>query len=324
MTRPTLNMKTGIAGLLAALQLALAPSVHAHLTQPAALGTSLLPCPADDSDSEPQQSNFFDLFREIPALAEFLPDEFHCRHILLRGHFRAADGDGYVGVLYSGLAASYSGRSDPTPNNVTILAFPNEFQSYELNGATVTLSGYAHPVCRSHPAYAPTSQISEPTGPARLQCGDDETLDWGLERPVVVSIDTPPGQFLTGERHRSAVGQLRRVELDASAQREIEDIWSEMISYLPTADLDESAVWMRFLKSSELSPFHSPDFADPADNTILLQPLMLGAEPDQTITCVCTSGDCTDAWPIFEIDTRFAFRDFVCMNLFGFPIGALD
>jgi hypothetical protein len=322
MTRPVLICGAGIAGLWAAFQLTLATPAQTYIAPAEHSVPSEASCPRHAEDSRPQPSGFDELFITLPELAPVLSDEsIHCRHVVLQGHFRAGHRDGYAGSLYSSVAAAYADSPDRPADVVAVFAFEDPSQSFALNGATLTLAGYAHPVCLPNSLNPAPRTARDTIGPSRLQCREGEHLEWGLEHPTVVSVDTRPGQFLTGESRRDTVGQLRRIEMTPSAQQEIETIWSDFVLALPSLGENQNRVWNRFLAHSEISPLRAPELAINSQNIVLFDPLMLGPEPDRTITCLCTTSDCSDKWPLFEIDTRYAFREFVCMDLYGFPTG---
>lgn len=322
MTRPVLICGAGIAGLWAAFQLTLATPAQAYIAPAEHSVPSEASCPRHPEDSRPQPSDFDELFITLPELAPVLSDDsIHCRHIVLQGHFRAGHRDGYAGSLYSSIAAAYADSPGRPANVVAVFAFEDPFQSFALNGATLTLAGYAHPVCLPNSLNPARRAARDTIGSSHLQCREGEHLEWGLEHPTVVSVDTHPGRFLTGESRRDTVGQLRRIEMTPSAQQEIETIWSDFVLALPSLTDEQIPAWNHFLAQSELSPFRTREFAAASQSAVLFEPLAPGAEPDRTITCLCTTSDCSDSWPLFEIDTRYAFREFVCMDLYGFPTG---
>jgi len=297
--------------------------------------------PADGAGLSPESpitTDILELYFDAEGFHEQgAQQDYHCRWVQLSGHYRNVHYWHYRGRLYPDLSSfyypgySFQGEPKVWVENFVELNLPR----YEIEGAEIAVVGQFYDLCRA------ADEAEAASGQEWINMGGPchyGNLNGLMLRDVrIVERQSDTELRMRGEANRQTLGTLSNVP---DVHPELPEIREAFGNWIEAAQTSEEALLAHFLDEEDLaealadendwssfltganSPLLSLDLTSPNRATAYFVEReafseLIAGDYDYVgvIACVCRLDDCRDAWPLFEADTIFFHRDYVCHRI---------
>ena len=291
-----------------------------------------------DEPLELSPGELYDLIADHLAHDEANP--YECRWVRMVGHFRATNYWHYEGRIFPSLGTFYFDSPMNGPASFIIEDFADhETQKFDIHGSEIEITGLLYDLCAA--ADAEARQLEEAEGISVINLGGP--CHYGnlnglmLSDVRIVEILSDSEMRMRGEANRTTLGTLANVPDDHPVRpnvREAFEAWIEaaqtseealLANFLNEEDLAEALAdendWSSLLTGAN-SPLRSIDLSSSNRATAYFvereafSDFMAGDYEYAGVTaCICRMDDCQGAWPLFEADTVFFHRDYICERI---------
>lgn len=297
--------------------------------------------PADGvglSPESPITTDILELYFDAEGFHEQgAQQDFHCRWVQLTGHYRNVHYWHYRGRLFPGLPSfyypAYSFQGAPKVWIENFVELP--LARYELEGTEIAVVGQFYDLCRA------ADEAETASGQVWINMGGPchyGNLNGLMLRDArIVEIISEAELRMRGEANRQMLGTLANVPDDHPELPEIREAFGNWIeaaqtseeallaNFLNEEDLAEALAdendWSSFLTGAN-SPLRSIDLSAPNRATAYFVEReafneFVAGDYDfvGVIACVCRLSDCDNAWPLFQADTVYFHRDYICQRI---------